>query len=63
MKLDFSQCHSPEDVERVMASAKRAIQTHRRVLIGLAHYDRGKVVPGCDCCFCEPGARTEQPPQ
>lgn len=59
MRLDFSKCHTPEDVDRVMASAKRQIATHRRVLVGLAHSDRGEPVPGCDCCYCAPKTGTD----
>jgi hypothetical protein len=56
MNLDFRNCKSPEDVERVMASAKEQIATHRRVLTGFAHFDRGEKVPGCDCCHCSPAS-------
>ena len=30
----------------------RVMKTHRRALLGLAHYDKGVKVKGCDCCFC-----------
>lgn len=59
MKLDFSQCRTPEDVERVMKAANKHIATHRRVLTGLAHLDLGKPQHGCDCCFCAPREKGE----
>lgn len=54
MKLDFSQCKTPADVDRVMEKARPLLVGYRRVLIGFAHYDKGVKVPGCDCCYCSP---------
>ena len=31
---------------------RRLIGENRRALVGLAHYDAGAKVPGCDCCYC-----------
>lgn len=36
-------------IEKVV---KKIVNDYSRVLIGLAHYDEGKKVKGCDCCYC-----------
>lgn len=35
-------------------AVKRIIKENHRVLVGLAHYDLGKKIEGCDCCHCQP---------
>ena len=33
---------------------KKIISENRRVLVGLAHADKGEKQEGCNCCFCAP---------
>jgi hypothetical protein len=41
--------------KRLEINVKRIVDYHMRVLIGLAHYDKGRKVKGCNCCYCAKG--------
>jgi hypothetical protein len=40
--------------DRDSVKVQKIIDANRRVLVGLAHYDNGARVKGCDCCYCAP---------
>ena len=31
---------------------KKIIKNYKNTLVGFAHYDNGKKVKGCKCCYC-----------
>ncbi len=39
---------------------KQIARTRSRVLIGLAHYDKGVKKENCDCCYCKPRKETDE---
>ena len=54
----FGETMNPR--REIEESVSRVIREYRPVLAGLAHYDEGKKVGGCDCCYCEPRAVGEE---
>ena len=40
-------------MKNIEKTTKGIINKYHRVLVGLAHADKGKKIKGCDCCFCK----------
>ena len=45
--------------DEIEKAVKKVTTRYRRTLVGLAHYDEGKKVAGCDCCYCEPKEKAD----
>ena len=40
--------------EAIKVVTKKITKQYKRVLVGLAHFDNGKKIANCDCCYCFP---------
>jgi hypothetical protein len=57
MKLDFSQCKTPEDVRRVVDANSAAFRAVR----GIKHAAENRAYPDCDCWHCRDLAKQTFP--
>jgi len=39
--------------ERIEQVVEKVIKQYGQALLGLAHYDKGEKVKGCNCCYCK----------
>lgn len=43
-----------QDKDEIEQTVHRIFDQYGRALIGLDHYDGGKIILGCNCCYCAP---------